>query len=124
MRGRQWGLVSFALQKRTNEEILEISVWLSLERVLGCVVWKVTFRKRKKHGFEIGGWYVYLDFHGVISQQNVPTPEIRTHVSYVSKRNFLYNAPQYVCMKTHWTDTKMPPKERLIDFPKYKRKFT
>ena len=37
-----------------------------------------------KRGYEFGGWYVYLDFHGVISQQNVPTPEIRTHVSYVS----------------------------------------
>ena len=28
-------------------------------------------------------------------QVNVPTPKIRTHVSYVSKRNFLHNTPQY-----------------------------
>ena len=53
--------------------------------------WGALYKKLRFVNF--GGWYVYLDFHGVISQQNVPTPEIRTHVS---KRNFLYNAPLYV----------------------------
>ena len=39
-----------------------------------------------KLGYVLEGWYVYMIFHDVIFLQNVPTPKICTHVSYVSKR--------------------------------------
>jgi len=46
---------------------------------LGCVTKKVMFWNVPTGRYVWGGWYIYRIFHGVISQQNVPTPEIRTY---------------------------------------------
>ena len=63
--------------------------------------------KSKKHGYVLEGWYIYMIFHVVIFLQNLPTPKNRTHVSYVSKRNFLRNTPQYIT--TEWTPCNVLP---------------
>ena len=53
----------------------------------GALYKKLRFVNVRNVGTNLEGWYV--------SWCNFPAkPEIRTHVSYVSKRNFLYNAPQ------------------------------
>jgi len=56
--------------------------------------------KRKKRGYVLEGWYVYMIFHDLIFLQKVPTPKFRTHVSYISKRNLLYNRPQSITKAT------------------------
>ena len=53
--------------------------------------------KRKKELTFRGGWYVLEENYIMKIQVKVPTPKIRTHVSYVSKRNFLPNTPQLQC---------------------------
>ena len=54
----------------------------------GALYKKLRFVNVRNVGTNLRGWYV--------SWCNFPAkPEIRTHVSYVSKRNFLYNAPLY-----------------------------
>ena len=53
----------------------------------GALYKKLRFVNVRNVGTNLRGWYV--------SWCNFPAkPEIRTHVSYVSKQNFLYNAPQ------------------------------
>ena len=70
------------------------------EHVIGCTVdpgvccIKTYASKRKKELTFRGGWYVLEENYIMKIQVNVPTPKIRTHVSYVSKRNFLHNTPQ------------------------------
>ena len=50
--------------------------------------------KRKKRGYEFGGWYVYLGNYTMKIQVNVPTLKfVPTYLTF-TKRNFLYNAPQ------------------------------
>ena len=61
---------------------------------------KTYVSKRKKELTFQGGWYVLEENYIMKIQVNIPTPKICTHVSYVSKRNFLHNTPKlYIFLK-------------------------